>query len=252
MNLQLLRNATQILRVNGKTILIDPMLAPQHFYPPFERTGTEVRIPTVDLPIGTEELDLLISKTDAVLLTHLHLDHWDDLAKALLPKDMTLFCQPADIEAIRQAGFTNVQVIEEDLVWNEVRISRTGGQHGVGEIGKLMGIVSGYVIRHEQEVLYIAGDTIWCAEVKAALDQYQPDRIVLNGGAARFVAGEPIVMDTKDILKVAAYMPASKIYVVHLEAVSHASESRAFIKAALAEQGLSERCFVPEDGSFLF
>ena len=252
MNLQLLRNATQILQVDGKNILIDPMLAPKHFYPPFERTGTEVRIPTVDLPINAEELDLLISNTDAVLLTHLHLDHWDDLAKTLLPKDITLFCQPADLEAIRQAGFTNVQVIEESLVWKEISISRTGGQHGVGEIGKMMGIVSGYVIRHEEEVLYIAGDTIWCDEVKAALDQYQPDRIVLNGGAARFVVGEPIVMDAKDILKVAAYMPASKIYVVHLEAVSHASESRAFIKAALAAQQLSERCFVPEDGSFLF
>ncbi|NQX39444.1 hypothetical protein SAMN05421820_102179 [Pedobacter steynii] len=47
---------------------------------------------------------------------------------------------------------------------------RTGGQDGVGEIGKMMGIVSGYVIRHEQEMVYIAGDTIWCDEVKAALD----------------------------------------------------------------------------------
>lgn len=252
MNLQLLRNATQILQVNGKNILIDPMLAPKHFYPPFERTGTEVRIPTVDLPINAEELKLLIGSTDAVLLTHLHLDHWDDLAKTLLPKDITLFCQPADASAIRQLGFTNVQVIEESLIWNKIRINRTGGQHGVGEIGKMMGIVSGYVIRHEQEMVYIAGDTIWCEEVKAALNQYQPDRIVLNGGAARFVAGEPIVMDTKDILKVAAYMPASEIYVVHLEAVSHASESRACIRAALAEQGLSERCFVPEDGSVVF
>lgn len=252
MNLQLLRNATQILQVNGKNILIDPMLAPKHFYPPFERTGTETRNPTIDLPIDAEELELLIAKTDAVLLTHLHLDHWDDLAKELLPKDITLFCQPADVEAIRQAGFINVQAIEESLIWNEIGFNRTGGQHGVGEIGKMMGIVSGYVIRHEQETLYIAGDTIWCEEVKAALDQYQPDRIVLNGGAARFVAGEPIVMDTQDIFKVAAEMPASKIYVVHLEAVSHVSESRAFIKAAFAEHGLSERCFVPEDGAFLF
>jgi L-ascorbate metabolism protein UlaG (beta-lactamase superfamily) len=252
MNLQLLRNATQILQVNGKNILIDPMLAPKHFYPPFERTGTEVRIPTVNLPINAEELELLIAKTDAVLLTHLHLDHWDELAKELLPKDMTLFCQPADAETIHQAGFTNVQVIEESLIWNGIGFNRTGGQHGVGEIGKMMGIVSGYVIRHEQEMVYIAGDTIWCEEVKLALDQYQPDRIVLNGGAARFVVGEPIVMDIKDILKVAAYIPASKIYVVHLESVSHASESRAFIKGALAEQGLSGRCFVPEDGAFLF
>lgn len=252
MNLQLLRNATQVLRVNGKNILIDPMFAPKYFYPPFERTGTEVRIPTVDLPITQQELELLIPTMDAVLLTHIHPDHWDQFAKELLPKDITLFCQPADTTAIQQDGFSRVQAIEEELIWNGIQINRTGGQHGLGEIGKMMGIVSGYVIRYEQEMVYIAGDTIWCEEVRLALDLYQPERIVLNGGAARFVVGEPIVMDTQDILKVAAYMPDSKIYVTHLEAVSHASESRDFIRTALAERGLSERCFVPEDGGFLF
>jgi hypothetical protein len=47
---------------------------------------------------------------------------------------------------------------------------RTGGRHGTGEIGEKMGPVSGYVLRGPGEpVVYIAGDTVWCPEVAAAL-----------------------------------------------------------------------------------
>jgi hypothetical protein len=33
--------------------------------------------------------------------------------------------------------------------------------------------------------LYIAGDTIFCKEVKDALDNYKPDIVVVNAGAAQ-------------------------------------------------------------------
>ncbi|MGY0039291.1 MBL fold metallo-hydrolase [Pedobacter sp. NJ-S-72] len=161
-----------------------------------------------------------MSKTDAVLLTHIHLDHWDDTAKRLLPKDITLFCQPADVERVRESGFTNVKPVDTEMCWHNISFSRTSGQHGVGEVGKLMGIVSGFVIKYENESVYIAGDTIWCEEVEAALNKYKPERIVLNGGAARFVMGDPIVMTINDILKVCNYLPAAMVYIVHLEAVN--------------------------------
>jgi len=40
----------------------------------------------------------------------------------------------------------------------------------------------------------------------------------------------------------------AKIYVVHLEAVSHIKESRADIKNAIISHNISDRCFVPKDG----
>lgn len=252
MKLQLLRNATQVLTVNSKTILIDPMLAPKDTYEPFMNTNTTLRNPLVDLPVNEEELNLLISKTDAVLLTHIHPDHWDDTAKQLLPKNITLFCQPADIERIRESGFTNVQPVDTELNWHNISFSRTGGQHGVGEIGKLMGVVSGFVIKYENDSVYIAGDTIWCEEVEIALNKYRPERIVLNGGAAGFVIGDPIVMTINDILKVCNYAPEAMIYVIHLEAVNHAKETRADIRDSVEQYNLSSRCIVPEDGAYLF
>jgi L-ascorbate metabolism protein UlaG (beta-lactamase superfamily) len=252
MKLQLLRNATQILSVNGKHILIDPMFASKDTFDPLPAAPGTPRAPLVDLPINEDELLAIISQIDAVLLTHIHFDHWDKKAQELLPKDITLFCQPANTETIRGQGFTNVIPVNDHLIWNEIEINRTRGRHGTGEVGERMGIVSGYYIKHQNDAVYIAGDTIWCDEVKQAIDQFKPERIVLNGGAARFAIGDPIVMNIADIIKVCRYAPLAKVYAVHLEAVSHGTESREQIKAALLTNGLSAQCVVPDDGDYLF
>ena len=243
MKLQLLRNATQILTVKDKRILIDPMLGPKDAYDPIIMTDNGLRNPRVPLPVDPSEV---VANIDAVLLTHIHNDHWDPVARELLRKDIPLLCQPVDENAIRDAGFTHVIPVTETLVWEDIRISRTSGQHGTGEIGKLMGHVSGYVIEDGAAILYIAGDTIWCPQVKAAIDQYTPTHIVLNGGGAQFIKGDPIVMDIKDIQTVCDYTPYAKIHIVHLEAVNHAKQSRADIKKALPS------VFVPDDGEIIY
>jgi L-ascorbate metabolism protein UlaG (beta-lactamase superfamily) len=248
MKVQLLRNATQILTVNGKTLLIDPMLAPKGTYEPFRNTANTLKNPLVDLPIDDAELRQLIAKTDAVLLTHLHPDHWDTAAQRLIPKTMTIICQPADTETLEQTGFVNLIPVADNLLWHNIQIIRTGGQHGTGDIGKLMGTVSGYMISYQQNRLYIAGDTIWCDDVQEAIDNYNPDMIIVNGGGARFKTGAPIVMSINDVIKIYRHAIDARIYVVHLEAVNHATESRALIKSALKIGGLSDRCFVPNDG----
>ncbi|SFW64565.1 MBL fold metallo-hydrolase [Chitinophaga sancti] len=241
MKLQLLRNATQVLTVNDKQILIDPMLGPKGAYDTIIMTDNGLRNPLVDLPVNPQEL---IKTIDAVLLTHLHNDHWDSVAVALLPKDIPLFCQAGDEDKIREAGFTNVTPVADEITWQGITISRTSGQHGTGEIGNLMGRVSGYVIND----LYIAGDTIWCEDVKNAIDKYQPKHIVLNGGAAQFVKGDPIVMSIDDIRKVRDYAPAAQLIIVHLEAVNHSRQSREQIRTAFPDQNVR----VPDDGEFVY
>lgn len=241
MKLQLLRNATQILTINDKNILIDPMLGPKGAYDTIIMTDNGLRNPLVDLPVDPQEM---IRQIDAVLLTHLHNDHWDPVARELLPKHIPLFCQAGDEDKVREAGFTNVTPIRQSATWQGLTIYRTSGQHGTGEIGTLMGKVSGYVIND----LYLAGDTIWCEEVKTAIDSYQPKHIVLNGGAAQFVKGDPIVMSIADIKKVRDYAPDAQLIIVHLEAVNHSREGRQQIKAAFPDQNVR----VPDDGELFY
>lgn len=248
MKIQLLRNACLVISIGGKKILIDPMLAPKSSYPPIQNTSNTLLNPLTDLPISSADLKKLIAETDAVLLTHLHNDHWDPAARALLAKDIIIYCQPADLETICGQGFTNVKAIQDELTWEGIQIIRTGGQHGTGEIGKRMGAVSGYVIRFEEDNVYIAGDTIWCNEVKQSIDLFKPANIILNGGAARFVTGDPIIMDTQDIIAVCNYIPSSNIYIIHMEAVNHCTESRELTRKIIAANCFDKQCFVPEDG----
>lgn len=251
MQVQLIRNATLLLKVAGKTLLVDPLLAPRAHYDPIRMSGNELRYPLVELPFPADELPQLLASLDAVLLTHTHPDHWDDVAQELLSRELPIFCQPADAETLRTQGFTQVRPIDTYFDWEGIRISRTSGQHGTGEIGQLMGTVSGFVVEAEQQRLYLAGDTIWCDDVRQALDQYQPNTVVVNAGAARFVQGDPIVMTAAEVVQVARHAPEAQVYAVHLEAVPHGTEDRAATQAHIEQEGLADRVHVPANGEWM-
>ena len=110
------------------------MLAPKDSYDVFPFSNNELRKPLVDLPVNEAELRALIAKVDAVLLTHLHIDHWDPIAQQLLAKDIPLFCQPANAETIRASGFTHVISGADELIWHDALISRVDGQHEIDAI----------------------------------------------------------------------------------------------------------------------
>lgn len=152
---------------------------------------------------------------------------------------------------MRERGFVDVRPIEEGLEWGALRLSRTDGRDGTGEIGERMAPVSGFVITTRDEpALYIAGDTIWCDEVREAVDRHKPE-IVANAGGARFLAGDPITMTADDVVALARHATAARIVVVHLEAVNHCVETRMDLRARLRHEQLQERVSVPDDGDEL-
>jgi len=101
------------------------------------------------------------------------------------------------------------------------------------------GAVSGWVV----DGVYVAGDTIWCPEVEAAIATHEPHTVVVNAGGARFLTGDPIVMDTRDVAQ-ARRVTTARVVAVHLEAINHCIEPRAAYRAI---EGVS----VPEDGETL-
>jgi len=171
MKIQLIRHATLLLEITGQRILVDPMLSKAGMMSAVPDVANPASNPLVDLPLDPTNL----LNIDAIMLTHTHRDHFDDVAKQMLAHDTQVFCQPVDQDRITADGFSRVQAVEDAMEWKGIRIYRTSGQHGTGEIGQQMGPVSGFVLESQDEPsLYIAGDTIWCPEVQSALEKYQP------------------------------------------------------------------------------
>lgn len=247
----LLRHATLVVQFNNLKFLVDPMFSAKDAMDPVQNAVNTTRIPMVDLPITQPELDNLLKSIDGVIVTHTHRDHWDGAAQEKLDKKMTIFCQPEDLAKINEQGFQNVIAIEKSLDWRGVTLHRTGGQHGTGEIGKKMGPVSGFILQKKNKSIYIAGDTIWCDEVKSALNQFKPEVTVLNAGGARFTTGDPITMSPTDVTQVCEALPSTKIIAVHMDTINHCLITRSDLKEVLQSKNLLKRVAIPGDGETL-
>jgi L-ascorbate metabolism protein UlaG (beta-lactamase superfamily) len=246
-SIQLWRHATLLLRIGGYQFLIDPMLSPKDAMDPVQNAGNHWRIPMVDLPFDEQYIKEAIIKVDAILITHTHRDHWDAVAMQLIPKDKKIICADFEKEKIRQQGFTNVQAIEEAEL-PRLLLHQTGGQHGTGEIGKAMGLVSGIILKHNDQTVYIAGDTIYCHEVEQAIQQYSPQVIVVNAGGARFLTGDPITMDEKDVEATLRLAHHAKVIAVHMDTVNHCLVTREKLKKYFSTHADQSRLLIPDDG----
>ncbi|MGE5702969.1 MAG: MBL fold metallo-hydrolase [Clostridia bacterium] len=247
MKIQLIRHATLLVTFHGQTLIVDPMLSDKGTMPAVFNTANQVANPLVSFPFDVEPL---LSSLDGIIVTHLHPDHLDAAALERLPKHVPLFCQPCDVEQLTAHGFKQVLPVESTVSWQGISLSRTGGQHGTGEIGQMMGNVAGFVLEATDEpTTYIAGDTIWCEDVKNAIDRFHPSVIAVNAGAAQFLVGDPITMDANDVASVCRYAPGAHILPVHLETWNHCFLTRAALQESLQAAGLTEQVTILADGA---
>lgn len=248
MNIQLLRHATLLIELGGRRCLVDPMLTEARAWDPVRNAANPQRNPMVELALTESELDRTLAGSQAVFVTHLHADHWDDPARAKLRKDLPLFCQPNDTQSIQADGFTDVRPVDPQLDWDGIQVSLTAGQHGTGEVAQRIGPVSGFVIAAKGEpTLYIAGDSVWCPEVAAALERHRPQIVVVNAGAAQFLDSDPITMTADDVASVASAAPQAQLVAVHMETINHCQLTRSALAEAMQAAGLADRVWIPAD-----
>lgn len=206
-----IRNATIRVNYAGVRFLVDPMFADPGAYPGFPGSAmSHLRNPLVPLPVAVADL----VDADAVIVTHTHIDHWDDAAQKALPKAMPIFVQNAtDAATIRGQGFSDVRIMTTDTRFKGVQLARTGGHHGGDAVLRAVPTldpVSGVVFRHQShKSVYVVGDTIWDAAVAHAVETYKPDVIVLNAGYAQWVDLGPILMGPQGVLSVHRAAPTA-------------------------------------------
>jgi L-ascorbate metabolism protein UlaG (beta-lactamase superfamily) len=243
MKLQLIRKATLKLVYGGRTILIDPYFAPRHSLPSY--TGKSPN-PLVELPCS---IKAILEGVELVIVSHLHSDHFDSVAKARLPKHLPILCQPGDEETIRTAGFLHVTPLEDSVQWQGITITRRQGSHGLGSVLAKMGSVMGLLLEASGEPqIYWAGDTVLYPPVLDQVAMIRPDVIVTHSCGALW-DGELIVMDAAQTVELCKAAPFATVIATHMEALDHATTSRADLRTAADAAGISPaHLLIPEDG----
>lgn len=256
MQLTQIRNATVIIEYADRRFLVDPVLAEKGAYPGFPGTPrSELRNPLVGLPMSLGD----ILRVEAVIVTHTHLDHWDEAAARLIPKEMTIFSQnERDAEAISSAGFQDVRILSGEVDYKGIKLRKTSGRHGSEaayanpEMAKQLGEVSGVLFRHPSEkTVYLTGDTVWNEKVAEVLATYRPDIIIANAGESQYIEFGAIIMGAADLMKVHAAAPEALIIATHMEAMNLAPLSRRDLRSFAEQHGFSGNLLIPADGETL-
>ncbi len=179
-SLTFLGTATVLVEYGGFTVLTDPNFLHKGDLAylgkgVFSRRRTEPAMQPEDLP-----------RLDAVVLSHLHADHFDRIARDRLPKETPVVSTPAAVRKLREWGFRNAVALE---VWQThelrssagdvLRISAAPGTHAPGPLKAVLPPVHGHVLAYEPVAadpmkVYVTGDTLLFDDLRQVPERH-PD-----------------------------------------------------------------------------
>lgn len=243
MKYQLIRNATAKLFYGGSVFLLDPSFTKKGRGVSYAGKETS---PLVDMPCMMWEAE---SQTEAIVLSHIHSDHFDAAAAEALEKDHPVLVQPGDENNELLKDFTDVRPGTSGI-FNEVAFERVPARHGTSPaVLEDMGPGTGVVFMAAgEDTLYWAGDTVWFEGVEETIRTFAPKVIVVHAGSAMW-NGEPITMNEEDVIRVCKAAPEAKVIAIHMECCDHCIVTRESLRKAADAAGVrAEQLLIPADG----
>ena len=255
-------NATVLLRLAGLTILTDPNFVPAGTDVPLGYGLSTRRLTNPAMAI--EDLPPL----DAVLLSHFHGDHFDQLAEERLDKLVPIVTTPQAADMLGDRGFMNTLPLETwsthllDSPEGRVRITALPGRHAPGPLEIALPDVMGSLVevwrgsgaetstagRDPDLRLYITGDTILYDGLGQIPERAGPiDVSLVHLGGTR-VLGVTVTMDAEQgvgLLRMVAPARAMAIHYDDYEAFKSPIED--FVRLA-GDAGLDGLVHVLERG----
>jgi L-ascorbate metabolism protein UlaG (beta-lactamase superfamily) len=199
--LEFVGTATTLLRLGPFTLLTDPnfLHRGQRVYLGkglFSKRLTEPSLQPEDLP-----------RLDAVVLSHLHGDHFDRIARDRLPRGLPVLTTPAASRKLRKWGFGGAHGMDtwESVALGEgewaLSVTCVPGEHGPGPVKHVMPPVMGSVLelsgpgRDTPFRLYVTGDTLYRPWLREVTERTGPlDAMVIHLGGTRAL-GVLVTMD---------------------------------------------------------
>ncbi|HYH25006.1 MAG TPA: MBL fold metallo-hydrolase [Blastococcus sp.] len=192
--------ATMLLRIGDFTLLTDPnfLHRGQRAYLGkglWTRRLTDPALQPTQLPA-----------LDAILLSHMHGDHWDDIATRTLDKATPVVTTQEAARALNRKGFAATSDLRP---WqrhvlssgdDELRITSVPGVHGPGPLAKVLPPVMGSVLELVRggEVSwrgYISGDTLYRPFLGEVLERCGPLDVVIPHLGGTKALGLTVTMD---------------------------------------------------------
>jgi L-ascorbate metabolism protein UlaG (beta-lactamase superfamily) len=192
--------ATMLLRIGDFTLLTDPnfLHRGQRAYLGkglWTRRLTDPALQPTQLPA-----------LDAILLSHMHGDHWDDIATRTLDKATPVVTTQEAAKALNRKGFAATSDLRP---WqrhvlssgdDELRITSVPGVHGPGPLARVLPPVMGSVLELVRggEVSwrgYISGDTLYRPFLGEVLERCGPLDVVIPHLGGTKALGLTVTMD---------------------------------------------------------
>lgn len=191
--------ATTLLRLGPFALLTDPNFLHEGQraylgYGLWTKRRTQPALLPADLP-----------RCDAVLLSHLHGDHFDRIAKRELDRELPILTTAQAARRLRRWGFGQVDALQP---WESRGFAHEGeqltvhavpGTHGPGPLGTLLPPVHGHVLElgtgPDRLRIYVTGDVLFRPQLAAVTQRFgRLDALVIHLGGTR-VAGILVTMD---------------------------------------------------------
>lgn len=197
-------NATTVLRLGPFTVLTDPNFLHRGQWTHLGQGLISRR--RTDPAIEIDQLPAL----DAVVLSHMHGDHFDRIASRELDHDLPILTTPHAARRLAKRGFREPVALQ---TWSDVTMTKDDatltvtslpGRHALGFVARVLPPVMGTMLEYRAAGepgpplrIYLSGDTLVHEELREIRDRYpQIDLAVVHLGGTK-VFGLLLTMDAK-------------------------------------------------------
>ena len=250
--LRFIGNATVLLRYANMTILTDPNFVPRGTELPLGYGMSTTRL--TDPAMTIDELP----PVDLVLLSHLHADHFDDIARDRIPRSMPIVTTPQAAGQLEEDGFEALEPLETwevhevHVPGGRLRITSMPGRHAPAGLSVALPDVMGSFLElwrgdeAEQRTdpslrLYISGDTIMYEGLREIPDRMPAiDLALLHLGGTR-VLGVTVTMDAEQGLELLQELRPRLAVPIHYDDYEAFKSPLADFVTAVDDAGLHDR-----------
>ncbi|QCQ90289.1 MBL fold metallo-hydrolase [Rhodococcus sp. SGAir0479] len=230
LSLTFVGNATVLLRYGDLTLLTDPnfLHRGQHAYLGYGLVSARRHDPAIDV----RDLPPL----DAILLSHLHGDHWDRVAQRHLDRELPVLTTPHAAKRLRRKGFGRAVGLDTWQSYTlaahdaQVVVTAMPGEHAPVIARRLLPPVMGSVLEFGplggpvERRLYISGDTLFVDALKEIPRRHPDlDAGVVHLGGTRLPAGDrlpfglTVTMDGRQGADLVELLSLPKVVPVHFD-----------------------------------